>query len=186
MLVTHDQAEALSMGREVAVLRAGRLVQTAPAAALYRTPADLDVARFVGEAVVLAGHARRGLVHCALGDIPLIDPHMRGWVQTMIRPEQILVRRAGGEAVGSGAARPATPATALSHAFYGPHTVLQLRLDGVLEPISARILGHDVPAPGEQIVVSVVGAVMAYPGGPEESKLAHEPDALAANTATRP
>src|SRR5204863_5181255 len=28
VLVTHDQSEALSMGREVAVLRAGRLVQT--------------------------------------------------------------------------------------------------------------------------------------------------------------
>ena len=29
VLVTHDQAEALSMGREVGVLMAGRLIQTA-------------------------------------------------------------------------------------------------------------------------------------------------------------
>ena len=36
VLVTHDQAEALSMGREVAVLRAGRLAQTATPAVLYR------------------------------------------------------------------------------------------------------------------------------------------------------
>ena len=67
VLVTHDQAEALSMGREVAVLRAGRLVQTATPTVLYRTPADLDVARFVGEAVVLPGQARAGDVVCSLG-----------------------------------------------------------------------------------------------------------------------
>ena len=44
-------------GDEVGVLRSGRLVQTAPATALYRAPADLDVARFVGEAVVVPGTA---------------------------------------------------------------------------------------------------------------------------------
>ncbi len=60
VLVTHDQAEALSIGREVAVLRDGRLIQTASPTVLYRTPADLDVARFVGEAVVLPGAAARG------------------------------------------------------------------------------------------------------------------------------
>ena len=57
VLVTHDQAEALSMGREVAVLRAGRLAQTATPTVLYRAPVDLDVARFVGDAVVLPGTA---------------------------------------------------------------------------------------------------------------------------------
>ena len=55
MLVTHDQAEALSMGREVAVLRSGRLAQTATPTVLYRAPVDLDVARFVGDAVVVRG-----------------------------------------------------------------------------------------------------------------------------------
>src|SRR5262249_10891591 len=69
VLVTHDQAEALSTGREVAVLRDGRLVQTAPPDVLYRTPADLDVARFVGDAVVLPGDARAEGVSCALGSL---------------------------------------------------------------------------------------------------------------------
>src|SRR6202040_2702828 len=47
VLVTHDQAEALSMGREVALLQAGRLVQTATPSDLYGAPLDLDVARFI-------------------------------------------------------------------------------------------------------------------------------------------
>ena len=57
VLVTHDQAEALSMGREVAVLRDGRLAQRAAPSALYRTPADADVASFVGEANLAPGQA---------------------------------------------------------------------------------------------------------------------------------
>ena len=96
VLVTHDQAEALSMGREVGVLMAGRLVQTATPAVLYRTPANLDVARFVGEAVVLPGRADAGIVSCPLGELALVDREIQGPVETMIRPEQIRLRPARG------------------------------------------------------------------------------------------
>ena len=74
VLVTHDQAEALSMGNEVAVLRSGRLAQTATPTTLYRAPVDLDVARFVGDAVVVPGTARSGVVECVLGRSPLRTP----------------------------------------------------------------------------------------------------------------
>jgi iron(III) transport system ATP-binding protein len=57
VLVTHDQAEALSMGDAVGVLRDGRLVQVAAPETLYRRPADIALARFLGEAVVLPGEA---------------------------------------------------------------------------------------------------------------------------------
>jgi iron(III) transport system ATP-binding protein len=154
VLVTHDQAEALSMGREVGVLMSGRLVQTASPRALYQTPVSLDVARFVGEAVVVAGHARAGTVSCALGELALIDPEVRGPVEVMIRPEQIQFRR--GEHHGP-------TATVRARTFYGPDSVVQLQLEGVPAPISARVLGHDVPAPGEHVELSVVGEVMAYP-----------------------
>src|SRR6202044_1146949 len=52
LLVTHDQSEALSMGREVAVLRDGVLAQVAPPEDLYRQPADAALAQFVGEAAL--------------------------------------------------------------------------------------------------------------------------------------
>ena len=93
LLVTHDQGEALSMGNEVAVLRDGRLVQSAAPAELYRGPADADVARFVGDAVLLDGSARGGVVSCPLGRLPIAGPQLAGAVQAMIRPEQIQVRR---------------------------------------------------------------------------------------------
>ncbi len=46
--VTHDQAEALSLGDRVAVLHEGRLQQIGPPKEVYRTPCNLVVARFLG------------------------------------------------------------------------------------------------------------------------------------------
>ena len=46
--VTHDQAEAMSMGERVAVLREGRLQQFAAPAELYDRPANVFVASFIG------------------------------------------------------------------------------------------------------------------------------------------
>jgi multiple sugar transport system ATP-binding protein len=46
--VTHDQVEAMTMGDRVAVLRDGVLQQCAPPRALYRNPANVFVAGFIG------------------------------------------------------------------------------------------------------------------------------------------
>jgi iron(III) transport system ATP-binding protein len=162
VLVTHDQAEALSMGREVGVLRSGHLVQTAAPSTLYRTPADLDVARFVGGAVVLPGDAARGVATTALGELTLIDPRVHGRVDVMVRPEQIELHEPGPGQPGRASA-PAR-AKALGTTFYGPDAVVELELDGLAAPITARVLGgRDVPAPGTVVALMVAGPVMAYP-----------------------
>jgi multiple sugar transport system ATP-binding protein len=46
--VTHDQVEAMTMGDRVAVLRDGVLQQCAPPRELYRDPANMFVAEFIG------------------------------------------------------------------------------------------------------------------------------------------
>jgi multiple sugar transport system ATP-binding protein len=46
--VTHDQAEAMTLGHRVAVLRDGRLQQCGPPRALYERPANIFVAGFIG------------------------------------------------------------------------------------------------------------------------------------------
>lgn len=48
--VTHDQVEAMSMADLVAILNAGRLAQVGTPEEVYRRPADLFVATFLGEA----------------------------------------------------------------------------------------------------------------------------------------
>ncbi len=47
--VTHDQAEALALGDRLAVMHQGRLQQVGTPREVYEQPANLHVARFVGE-----------------------------------------------------------------------------------------------------------------------------------------
>ena len=46
--VTHDQTEAMTLGQRVAVMRDGRVLQLASPQQLYREPANLFVAGFIG------------------------------------------------------------------------------------------------------------------------------------------
>src|ERR687894_1254935 len=74
LLVTHDQEEALSMAETVAVMRSGAIVQHGPPQDVYRRPADLWVANFVGRANILQGRiAAPGKVESALGLLPLAE-----------------------------------------------------------------------------------------------------------------
>ncbi|MBZ9752948.1 ABC transporter ATP-binding protein [Deinococcus sp. HMF7604] len=53
LLVTHDQREARALASRVAVMRAGQLIQTGPAEAVFTAPATAWVAAFLGEANLL-------------------------------------------------------------------------------------------------------------------------------------
>ncbi len=165
LLVTHDQAEALSMGREVAVLREGRLVQRAAPATLYREPVDADVARFVGDANLLTGNASGDRVYCPLGELVVRIPGLQGRVRVMVRPEQIRMVRPRG--IGNGTAATVT-ADVLGHTFYGPDTVATVRLERHRETLlRARTFDADAPAPGELVELHVVGPVIVFPPGEE-------------------
>jgi ABC-type sugar transport system ATPase subunit len=48
MYVTHDQVEAMTMGQRIAVMDHGRVQQVGPPLELYRQPANLAVAGFLG------------------------------------------------------------------------------------------------------------------------------------------
>ncbi len=158
LLVTHDQAEALSMGHQVAVLRSGRLVQTASPTTLYRTPNDLEVAQFVGDAVVIEGVVDHGVVACALGTLPIHGVADEGGVRVMIRPEQI---RVAPDAAGA----PAVPAKVVGQSFFGPDTLLRLELsDAAATQVTARVLGETAPGVGQDVRLQVEGAVMTFPG----------------------
>jgi multiple sugar transport system ATP-binding protein len=79
LYVTHDQVEAMTMGHRIAVLHAGRLQQLGTPMELYRWPANLFVAQFIGSPpmnllpveVVAAGQVLLGSRRFSL-DEPLI------------------------------------------------------------------------------------------------------------------
>jgi iron(III) transport system ATP-binding protein len=165
VLVTHDQAEALSMGREVAVLRAGRLAQTASPGELYRAPVDADVARFVGEANIEPGQARGEEVQCALGRLAVRGASADGGVQVLIRPEQIVMSEThGADESAPGGAEEGVWARVLEHVYFGADTVVRLSLE---EPsgriVKARASGQEMPMKGSRVKLTVAGPVVVFP-----------------------
>jgi iron(III) transport system ATP-binding protein len=153
VLVTHDQAEALSMADQVAVMRGGRLVQRADPQTLYRRPGDLDIAAFVGDAVVLDADVRDGVAHCALGDVPLERTTPEGRARVLLRPEQLRLQRPG---------RGGPVARVRSVDFYGHDARVLLDLPAGLT-VAARLDGSELPADGDQVAISVVGAALTFP-----------------------
>jgi iron(III) transport system ATP-binding protein len=155
LLVTHDQSEALSMGRQVAVLRGGVLAQIAVPQTLYRQPVDADLAQFVGEAVLLPGIAAGGVATCALGRLSLALPTPDGAVELMVRPEQIRFETQ----TNLGAAQ----AQVLAVTYFGHDASVLVSLEGGATQVTARVPGHTAPQPGAEVWLSVEGVVMAYP-----------------------
>ena len=157
VLVTHDQTEALSIAERVAVMRDGQMVQVGSAIDVYRRPADLWTARFLGDAVVLPGRrstTAATTVDTALGRLPLIDgfTHYPGPdVTVFCRPEQI---------------RPATDPGALASAvvdqvrFQGSDAEVLLRIGDVA--VTARWPSTELPDPGDAVAVAVTGTVLAF------------------------
>jgi iron(III) transport system ATP-binding protein len=155
VLVTHDQQEALSTADSVAVLRDGHVVQTGTPAEVYGAPADLQVATFVGEAVVLPAIVRDGRASCVLGVLALRSPAADGTRgHVAVRPEQLVVGEVG---VG---------ARVRSAAFFGHDALMTLDLDrpgstgGV---VTARTTAARVPPTGASVALAVTGPVSFFP-----------------------
>jgi iron(III) transport system ATP-binding protein len=159
ILVTHDQAEALSLADQVAIMRQGRLTQVAAPSELYRCPVDVETATSLGEAVILRADVHTGVAECALGRLPVHDESLSGPVRDgpadlVIRPEQIMIDETGAAA--------GTPARVLETTYFGHDAIVRLELAfGVT--VIARPPGYAAPAAGRAVSLVVQGTVHALP-----------------------
>ena len=154
VLVTHDQSEALSLADSVALLLHGSIAQHGTPAELYARPASLEIARFVGATTELPGTASAGVIHTAIGRLPMRLPLADGPAVVALRPEQLRL--------GTGAG---TTARVTRSQFYGADTVVHVVLADH-SAIQLRTSGDDAPPVGASVTVEVVGDVLAYPSPP--------------------
>ena len=153
MLVTHDQAEALSLADSVALLLNGTVAQHASPATLYAEPVSLTAARFIGATVELDGRRTGGTVTCALGRLAATGPSADGSATVVLRPEQLVLADAGVSAV-----------VRVAH-YYGADTALRVTLsDG--SAVDLRVPGDAGAAAGDGVTVGVVGTALTFPGSP--------------------
>ena len=143
LYVTHDQEEALVMSDRIAVMRAGRIVQIGAARDLYARPADVFVARFLGESNLVAGAviAREGdTAALAAPGLPQpiegrAAPGLKAGdkAAALIRPEHLRLRAGG------------LPARIVERVFLGEITALRLELSRGVE-LWLRLFGTDAPS----------------------------------------
>jgi putative spermidine/putrescine transport system ATP-binding protein len=133
VMVTHDQEEALALSDRIAVFDKGVVRQVGTAAELYESPADLTVARFLGESTRLVGTVRTGTgtgnarfdyrgASVRVPDTAIVGP---GEAVLLIRPEQARLVPVG-TALASD--QEAVPVTVLEDIYLGSGRKISVQL----------------------------------------------------------
>jgi putative spermidine/putrescine transport system ATP-binding protein len=144
IMVTHDQAEALSISDRVVVMEKGRMVQVAAPFELYERPATPAISTFVGKMNRLEGVWRSGAL--VVAGTPLHSDAQAGpdgaAATLTIRPEKIQLRNAGSGIVDGRVA---------NRFFLGSHWLFVIATPFGCVTVLAPNLG-EVPASEDDVV----------------------------------
>jgi iron(III) transport system ATP-binding protein len=168
IVVTHDAEEAMRMGDRVALMRAGRIVQTGDALDLYRAPKDILAARTFSDLNELPARVEQGSAATPLGRF-LANGLPDG------ADAIVCVRQRGVRLLGAGQG---VPARVLDARFLGDIALVELAVQGLDAPMLARVREADVPPQGAEIGVSIdAGAVLVFEAENGERPLHNNPGA---------
>jgi sn-glycerol 3-phosphate transport system ATP-binding protein len=148
--VTHDQAEAMTLGDRIAVLKAGRLEQLDTPRRIYEHPASSFVAGFFGSPPMNLVQVERDGQHAQLGPLRLRAPKAPAPKLLLgVRPEHVRIEREGPSSFRDPGI--ATSGRIVSVEPLGAETHVEVDVSGRL--LRARIAGLDAPNRGEEVVV---------------------------------
>jgi iron(III) transport system ATP-binding protein len=174
ILVTHDQAEALSFADQVAILQDGRLAQVGSPRDLYLHPGDPRTAAFLGEVILLPARVENGEASCRLGRIPVAPGTADGPAEIMLRPEQVRLTLLGAEVRPFG--NEGCTGRVVELAFGGTLSTIVVALDSAGEAgagdaetapatelrLSLTAFSIDLPRLGDRVGVTVRGVAHVF------------------------
>ena len=154
--VTHDQEEALSLADGMAVLRAGKVIQTGAPRAMYRRPNSRFVADFLGDtnflpAMLVRSDAGEAIYKTAAGNLrSTVAPFPReSELSLSLRPEALRIARAGGGAN-------AIAGTVRSSIYLGDVAQHEVALDGCSDLVRVAELNPKAPpAAGDRVTLEI-------------------------------
>ena len=150
LYVTHDQAEALSLGDRVCVMNHGEILQIADPNEVYAKPANLFVAQFVGEMNFVKGAVvGPGKIESPLGVVVASLPQgviTGAQVTLAIRPEHVEVTPCGNHATSAVSGRVAT------RSYLGDSALLEVEINGVT--LLAKLAGDAALNVGQSAAVN--------------------------------
>jgi iron(III) transport system ATP-binding protein len=150
ILVTHDQEEALSIASRVAVLRDGEFAQIGNPSEIYQAPADVEMATFLGDSVIINGVIKDDKVVTDLGLLTPLNKVANGATgRVAIRPENFYLQpnpKGEGEVIG--------------RQYFGHDALVEVKLPKLV--IQARANGPFAPEIGMKVTVWVRGQVNFY------------------------
>jgi multiple sugar transport system ATP-binding protein len=161
--VTHDQSEAMTMSDRVAVLVDGQLVQVAPPARIYASPADRRVAEFVGSPkinILDAKVVRRDMIAAAGTSLPIVSDLAPDTELCLgIRPEALKVVQGAGMGVISGHVK------FVEH--LGSDLFVHLGVLAARDPLVVRVPANYATAihPGDLLHVSPADDILLFEAG---------------------
>jgi putrescine transport system ATP-binding protein len=160
IIVTHDQAEAMTMAGRIGVMDAGRLDQVATPRELYEAPASRWIAEFIGEVNLFDGEVTEresGRVMIGTRDAGTLvvaeprHPLTKTIVSVAIRPEKVKLSRRGPVTDAESARSVNRLEGVITDVGYlGGHTTYKVRLDSgaILRSSMANTARIDMDAYG--------------------------------------
>ncbi|MBC7142650.1 MAG: ABC transporter ATP-binding protein [Rhodobacteraceae bacterium] len=150
LLVTHEPHEAMRMADEIALMRAGRIVQRGAPYNIYNAPVDREAAAFFSDINILRGEVRGALTQTPFGEFLAPGVPDGTEVEIVIRPQHLKIDfdRAGrGPNPTPEDGTPARAAVARSR-FMGRESLVEFRMDAGGEILKATVPGVFLPKPG--------------------------------------
>jgi spermidine/putrescine transport system ATP-binding protein len=153
--VTHDQEEAMAIADRIVVMNAGRIEDQGPPARIYRQPATLFAAGFMGEMNRIPARASGSGVETPFGLIAIAPPAAKDLV-LCLRPEAIRLGE-GPLRIGSARVRDA--------AFFGTHCRAHLVPEAAPDlTLVAHLPPGAVPEEGAILTLAAeTDAISAFP-----------------------
>lgn len=151
VFVTHDQEEAMALADRIAILNEGRIEQIGTPEEIYRQPASLFAADFIGESNILRGRKDGDSFVMENGArVPISAQAPDAVTSVVIRPEALRIGEDG-----------FLGAQVLSRAYLGSITRLVMKLENSETQVVSSLNDHDMHMlsglslePGESVRLS--------------------------------